>query len=221
MSKHQQSLSVFLFLAMILSVSCAKEDKVKGCMEITAINFDPLAEESGPCSYENTDLIVFANGQYGVWNSNAFIFLPCAGSFDIVDLPSGDMGMALVGDSVGKFFGFFQTLNVNDGRYYATPNSTLNFDAQLTQPGVEDSVHVFIRGQEPETVANCIDILTSERQLLSTSSLADGVMQPVSFNLQNFEDLFLQNVGIVAGFEFQTTPFDTLMIINNVQWQNY
>jgi len=189
-------------------------------MDITATNFDELAEEEGPCSYESTTLNIYENGNFSAWNGNNFVFLACQGSVAEVPFDSTQVGLALVADTEGKFFGFIQALNVNEGRYFATPESKLNFSARLSDTPVTDTLGVFIRGQEPETIANCQDVLISDRIMFSTESLSNTA-QNVSMNIQNFNNVFLQNVGIVAGFEFEANPLDTLMIINSVNWTNF
>jgi len=189
-------------------------------MDITATNYDPSAEISGLCNFENTTLDIYNNGSFSSWGENDFVFLSCQGSAVDVAFDADNQGLALVADGDGNFFGFIQTLNVNEGRYFATADSKLNFDARLANSSTSDTVNVFIRGQEPETVANCQDIFISDRVMLPTSSLTT-TPQPVSLNLQGFGNIFLQNVGIVAGFEFQANPFDTLMVINNVNWTNF
>ncbi|MFT4660153.1 MAG: hypothetical protein ACI8XB_000411 [Patiriisocius sp.] len=207
-------------LIITIAFSCAKDEKNKGCMDIAAVNYDSMAEESGTCEYEQTELSIFENGTYGSWNGYGMTFLPCLGSFEIVPLSDGGNGMALVTDENGFFYGFFQTDNVNEGRYFSTVNSKLYFEARIPNLSIQDTINIFIRGQEPETAGSCMDVLASDRQLLKTEDLTNQ-MEAVSFNLLSFENLYLQNVGVLVGFAFEAAPSDTLMIINNVAWRNY
>jgi len=211
---------ILLIMGVVILSSCVKEEKIAGCMDITAANYNPDAEESAVCTYTTTTLDIYENGTFFNWNFNDFTFLTCQGSATEVEFDATNLGLALVTDAEGKFFGFFQTINVNEGRYFATPNSKLRFEARLASTSPADTVNVFLRGQEPETVGNCQDLLTSDRRHLLTSSLSN-VGSEVMMNIQSFDNIYLQNVGIVAGFEFESSPFDTVMVINSVKWTNF
>ncbi len=220
MKQFSKGLGMVVMITLLLS-SCAKEDEIKGCMDITASNYDEQAEVSAPCTFEETTLPIYADSLFAAWDDNSFAFFPCVGSYAIINTDDEEGAMALVADSAGLFYGFFQTLNVHEGRYYSGENAKLNFRAKLTQTGQADSLGVFIRGTEPESMANCFDVLASGRQKIATNSMSTTIFSSYSLSLQGFDDLYLQNVGVVCGFEFQTQPFDTLMIINDVTWTNY
>lgn len=215
--------TLVLLLTIVLATSCVKEEPKKGCLDILAANYDADAEEdSGDCQYENTTLDIYDQGAFGSIDSYDISFLTCAGSFHIREAGDNAGEMSLVTDDEGKFFGFFNILNVHDLRYYGSSNGKVNFTARRGSDGANtDSIKVYMRGFYPETIGFCENILVSQRQTLLTSDLDDNTDQNYSFNIHDFDEVNLFNVGVMTGFEFESNPFDTVMVINQLNWTNF
>lgn len=222
--KHLR-LASFIFLGMLLGTGCVKDEDKKGCLDITAVNYVDSADVNEGCLYENSTQLIFENGAYGTFGADEIIFFPCIGSREIIDyvVEPGDtvQAMALTTDANGDFFGYFVTLNTHDARYYSSTDSRFTFSAQLANDNITQSIGTYIRGVDPETHAACENVLVSDRQMMDLNALNASTMTEVNFNILDYNDHNLNNVGILGGFEFSGNPSETVLIINNVSWKNH
>lgn len=132
-----------------------------------------------------------------------------------------DTALMLVTNADGKFNVLFKMNQYKN--LLAYKNGYLTFDVLLPKGSALTEFKAYINGSlVNNNFGNCgDDIRTSEMMTLSTLSLDSITYKSLSISLLDFGSRYMQSGNLLVGFYGESTPNDTVLVLNNIKMRTH